>query len=285
MKSAKSKLLIVCFCLVASYLAIAGVEPSPFRYPPDPCRRIETAYEWEGALVNAAAQAMTEAQLDEYMSKLRDPNNEVEGEPYPSAPKFAPAWLLYAYSPGQGDGIAAEDVGNPSEPGLVQVWGCNDLDCGLGYSAWTYDFGAELDLSNTTIGIVVTAPNLNAGANYIDNVSFGIQTASGKTRTWHWDVPEDIPWDTPTPISINTALTGLAATDPPATHWTRSAPTMPRERPTCRRASAARRLPAARPRRSSRSTATPSQPTPKPLPSRGPTLAPQRPTWSTSHAC
>lgn len=219
MPSVKTKLLIVCFCLVASYLAVAGGEPSPFRHPPDPCRRIETAYEWEQELNYGPAQSMTEAQWDEYMSKLRDPNNEVEGEPYPPAPKFAPAWLLYAYSPGQGDGIAAEDVGNPSEPGLVQVWGCNDLDCGLGYSAWTYDFGAELDLSNTTIGIVVTAPQFNAGANYIDNVSFGIQTATGKTRTWHWDVPEDIPWDTPTPITINTAQTGLAAADPPATGY------------------------------------------------------------------
>jgi hypothetical protein len=186
----------------------------------DPYRPVETADEWERALVNAAGQAMTEAQWDQYLARLTDPENETEGLAYPSAEKFSPAWLLYAHAPSRGDGIAADDVGNPSEPGMVKVWGCNDIDCGLGYSAWTYDFGAEFDLSETTITIVVTAPEFNAGANYIDNVSFGIQAASGKVRVWHWDVPEDIPWDTPTPISINTALTGLAAAEPPATGYT-----------------------------------------------------------------
>ena len=199
MTRAKTKLLVVCIvvgCLVAASLAYA-----------EPYFKIETAEDWQSALVTGAVEAMTQSQWDKYMAQLQDPNNETEGEPYPSTQFMPPE--LYVYDGGGG-------AGDPEDPGLVMAWGDDTLPAGQYASAWMFDYGLDPDLSNSTITLTVFPPQFDQNGNQINAVSFGIQDINGNIRSWHWNAPVPIPWNIPTTITINTAIAGVAAANPVA---------------------------------------------------------------------
>jgi hypothetical protein len=199
MRSVKSKLAIICIIFIVSHLAVAGIQPSPFICVIDPYVRLQSAEQWQRALLSGEVQAMTQSQWDEYMAQLRDPDNEHEGRSF-GDPDFKPPELY----------VHAKDVG--LAPGLVMAWGEEDLLPNGYASAWMYEYAYDPDLSNCTISITVFAPN----DPNITTVSFGIQDINGNIRSWHWDVPATIPHNTLTPITINTAVLGLTATSPVA---------------------------------------------------------------------
>ncbi len=203
MRSVKLKLLIVCIiagCFVAANSAYARTY-----------FEIKTAEQWETALhtgprhtgprhTGPRVEAMTQSQWDEYMAQLRDLENETEGTPYVATQFIGPELYVHAH-----------DVG--LAPGMVMAWGDSSLPSPGQYaSAFLLDYGCDPDLSNATISITVYAPN----DPNITTVSFGIRDINGNIRSWHWDVPATIPHNTLTPITINTALTGLTATNPVA---------------------------------------------------------------------
>ena len=53
----------------------------------------------------------------------------------------------------------------------------------------------------------------------VNAISFGIVDAAGLRRSWWWSCPAPIPWNVPTTITINTAKTGISATNPVATGY------------------------------------------------------------------
>ena len=138
--------------------------------------------------------------------------NLVEGAPYPTN-MFKPA-QLYVWGGGGGGGL------NPEDAGLVMVWGGPTTPLGSYSSAWKFDYQLDPDLTNCTITITVTAPQFDHFGNQINAVSFGIQDVALAIRSWQWAVGPPgapIPWNTPTTITINTALWGVAAATPVAT--------------------------------------------------------------------
>jgi len=105
-------------------------------------KRLPTEAEWEKALLSEQVRAMTQAQWDDYMQRLRDPSNETQGEPYPTTQFLPPE--LYVYGGGGGGG-----VGDPREPGLVMAWGdstsCTPPSPCQYASAWMFDYGLDPD--------------------------------------------------------------------------------------------------------------------------------------------
>ncbi len=207
MKSAK--LTLVVLCIVVSSFTAVGRASEPF-LATNPFLSLETARDWEKALLSGKVRAMTSAQWDDYMTKLRLPDNEMEGNPYPTTQFVPPDLTVYV----NGGSAGASEAGNfhPPDPGLIMAWGDATLPEGPAASAWMLDYLGDPDLSNVTISITVFAPN----DPNINTISFGIKDLFGNIRSWHWDVPSTIPHDTATTVTINASLTGLAATSPPA---------------------------------------------------------------------
>ena len=176
----------------------------------EPYFRLHTEDDWQKALLSGQVQAMTQSQWDMYMAQLREYQQQGEGEPYPDTAFSPPELSVY----GGGSG-----ANGPSGPGLVMAWGgATPMPQGIA-SAFIYDYGMDPDLSNSTITITVTAPQFDKFGNQITIVSFGIQDINGNIRAWYWNVgpgPGGIAWNVPTTITINTALVGLAATNPTA---------------------------------------------------------------------
>lgn len=150
---------------------------------------------------------------NQYMANWSDPTMEHEGEPYPESqfiPPLEPDGMLYVFEGGGGGPEWPEDAG------LVMAWGTNAPPAEGNYAAaWQWDFGMDPDLSNSTIQVTVTPPAVSN----ITAVSFSIVDAANRMRTWWWSVPGAIPGGVATTVKINTALTGIAATTPPATGY------------------------------------------------------------------
>lgn len=174
---------------------------------------IDSASEWQGALSSGKISPMASAQWGDYM--LQWGVDLEEGGPYPPN-EFVPASLPYGQlymSPGGSPGY-------PSDAGLVMVWQPRSPTTPGSYSsAWKYHYGADPNLNNCTINVTVTPPQFGL-TGQINAVSFGIQDINGNIRAWYWNCgPGGLPWNVPTTITINTALTGLAAANPVATGY------------------------------------------------------------------
>ncbi|MDO8588017.1 MAG: GEVED domain-containing protein [Armatimonadota bacterium] len=175
---------------------------------------IDSEQQWGEALGQLKVIPMTESEWNDpqngYMKQWNDPSNEREGPPYPPN-RFSPP-ELYVYGGGGGGGY-------PEDAGLVMVW--QPQLPGDYSSAWKYNYGTDPNLNNCTINITVTAPQFDMFGNQMNVVSFGIQDAAGFIRAWYWNCggANPIPWNTPTTISINTALIGVAAATPVASAY------------------------------------------------------------------
>ncbi len=200
MRKLMSKLSI--FCLVVSCLtAVAPVYATPYFL-------LDSQEEWQEAMSTHIRPALPSdwyEYMDTWTMHLK------EGDPYPTN-SFVPA-TLWVYEGGGGGGL------EPNDAGLVMFWGPNTLPTGSYSSAWMYDYGLDPDLTNSTITVTVTPPQLGA-TGQVNAVSFGIIDAAGLIRSWWWACPAPIPWvppGLPTTITINTAIAGIAAANPVAT--------------------------------------------------------------------
>jgi len=217
MESVKSRLLSM-FVVVSFFLAV-GISYA------EPYFSLTEKEDWEAALYSTQKGArsirpMTSSQWDGYMSQLRDPENEHEGEPYVQT-EFSQAELRLI-GPGQGN-----EVFDPGAWGILMMWGPPEEPppgaVASMASAWMLDYGLDPDLSNSTISVTVHAPQFDLNGNQINIVSFAMQDINGLIRSWHWNVgpvPAPIQWNVPTVITINTALVGVGATTPAASGYT-----------------------------------------------------------------
>lgn len=111
----------------------------------------------------------------------------------------------------------------PDEPCLIMVWGEGipvPIPDGMeveGTAGWSFIYGVDPDLSNTTISLIVHPPPA------IVNVSFGLKDNLGRMVSWSWANPADIPSSPPsTTITINTndiPTMGMTAPNPPASGY------------------------------------------------------------------
>jgi hypothetical protein len=176
-----------------------------------PYRRIASQQDWEEALSSGHVYAMEPEDWEQYM--LQWDEFIVDGEPYPNDVFITPD--LYVYGGGGGGGY------EPNDAGLVMSWGdpCNPN--GSSSSAWKFDYKKDPDLTNCTITLVVTAPQMGASGQ-INKISFGLQNPpvpGGPIRSWDWNCPNPIPWNTPTKITIDTSKTGVGAATPTASAY------------------------------------------------------------------
>ncbi|MBN2211047.1 MAG: hypothetical protein JW709_06585 [Sedimentisphaerales bacterium] len=135
-----------------------------------------------------------------------------EGDPYPTT-TFSNAYL--EASP---NGLGGDPEIIPPDSGLVMVWGNDLVGPGEFASAWKMEYGLDPDLSNKTIKVTVTPPQWGANGQ-IAQVSFGMTDSMGRIRSWYWNCgngPGQLPWNMPTTITINTAIAGIGAANPPA---------------------------------------------------------------------
>ncbi|MFC1783401.1 GEVED domain-containing protein [Planctomycetota bacterium] len=172
---------------------------------------ISTVVDWEEALYGGSIKPVTSDLWDEYMMDWEMFCEE--GDPYP-VNEFRQSDLYV---------MEASEPEFP-EAGLVMAWGEADMAAGDYSSAWEYVYPEDPDLSNATITITVTAPQLDPlnPLNQINVVSFGIVDGNGLIRAWYWNVgqPGDpIQWGVPTTITINAAMTGVIATTPTASAY------------------------------------------------------------------
>ncbi len=163
--------------------------------------RLDCFDEWQEALNSGEVTPLSSEDWSAYMDQWE--RGEVEGKPYPQSARFLPS-QLYVYE-GQ--------TGECSDAGLVMYWGGPKPQTGEWASAFKYRYGEDPDLRNSTITVTVRPPS---GCN-ITAVSFAMVDINGLRRSWWWSVPSAIPYDVPTTVTINTAVTGVAAATPPAT--------------------------------------------------------------------
>ena len=172
---------------------------------------IDSFSDWDEVLLSPNTELnvrpMYEVEWVEYMDQWSF--GEVEGTPYPST-TFIPA-QLYIY---QDDGSVATPP-YPEGDGLIMTWGDEGLPTGSYASAWTLDYGVDPDLTNCTIQVTVMPPATSS----INAVSFAMVDINGLRRSWWWNVPVQIPYNVPTTVTINTAVSGLNAAIPLATGY------------------------------------------------------------------
>jgi hypothetical protein len=183
---------------------------------------LDSMLQWDKALhsqwPDPFIKALPESEWNDYMSQWNDPDSEIEGQPYPETTFLPPELWVY-----EGGGSGGTD---PCDGGLVMGWGEDNPDTGDYASAWRYDYGDDPDLRNSTITITVTAPQFGVSGVQINAVSFAITDTMGRRRSWWWNVgnpPAAIQWNTPTTITINTAVTGSSAASPTATGYMNTA--------------------------------------------------------------
>jgi hypothetical protein len=177
----------------------------------EPFILIETEEDWQKALEGGFVRPMSPFDWENYMYGWQ--NYLEEGEPYPECDFNMPD--LYVY---EGNEV---DPNEPNDAGLVMYWGSNSLPDGNYASAWKFKYNADPDLRNCTIQVTVTAPQFSL-TGQVTAVSFAINDILGCRRQWWWTVgnpPAPIQWNTPTTVTINTALTGVGATTPTATGY------------------------------------------------------------------
>jgi hypothetical protein len=99
--------------------------------------------------------------------------------------------------------------------GLVMAWSNPSLDPNtrLG-SGWSYTYGEDPDYTNVTVSVIAVTDNSVTG------LGFGFEDIFGNKMLWQWDVPNPLPRNTRTQITINTALSGASAANPVATRYT-----------------------------------------------------------------
>ncbi len=161
---------------------------------------------------------------DMYMSLWQNRELTENDEEYPQN-EFKPAefWVF------EGDNDPHDPEGLPNDAGLVMGWGnadfATDLPPGNYASALRYKYGADPDLSNSIITVVVTAPQFGMSGQ-ITQVSLGLEmppVGSGIMRSWYWNcgnaITDPIKWGVPTTIKIDTSLTGTTAATPTATNY------------------------------------------------------------------
>lgn len=182
----------------------------------DPVFSISTETEWMDAMATGHVQPLDPGRATDYMFQWQ--MFLEEGDPYPPAqfiPPMPPEGDLYVWGGGGSGGT------DPVSPGLVMYWGDPTGIGGDFWSGWVYDYQVDPNLSNMLITVTVTAPQFGPLGSQINVVSFGIQDVNFLTRAWYWTCGPmgAIPWNTPTTITINTALIGLNAANPPATGY------------------------------------------------------------------
>ncbi len=171
---------------------------------------IRTMSEWDEALATGHVVPFTTPQWDQYFDEWLMFTEE--GDPYPPTQFIEP--VLYPYE-------GPEVPPDPNYPGgLVMAWGDENLPDGQFASAWQYDYLVDPDLSNAIITLTVFPPQFGQNGG-ITQISFGIQDLASNTRSWYWNVGPgtSIPWNVPTPITIDCTQTGLGATTPAATGY------------------------------------------------------------------
>ncbi len=188
--------------------------------PVSPYFALDTHEQWTDALRRGTVRSIGAAGLEGYLAQWSDPSNQREGPPYPQTTPL-PA-DLYVYPGGcipcPWDPTTGPFIPEPLSPGLVMAWGGSSLPDGSYMSAWGYRYPDDPDLSNATVSTTVLPP---CGLNV---VSFGLRDANGNIRAWYWNVgpaagPGTLACGVLTTISINGALTGIAATSPPAASY------------------------------------------------------------------
>ncbi len=129
----------------------------------------------------------------------------------------------------------------PDDGGVAMIWGGvpgnldPDFDPGQSghyASALRHTYGADPDLSNSIITVVVTAPQFgvvlgpNGTPSAITQVSLGLESppvGSGAIRSWYWNCGntgvEPIQWGVPTTLKIDTSIVGTTAATPTATNF------------------------------------------------------------------
>ncbi len=169
---------------------------------------LDNQAEWEEARAAGKIQPLTSAQWAAYMAQWGAYRQQ--GDNYPTnvfRPPMLPTGELYVY-PGGGDGW-------PEDAGLVMCW--QPLANPGNYSScWRYDYQVDPDLSNVTITVTAT-PKQFGITGQINVISLGIEDMNGNIRSWYWNCgPGGLPWNVPTVITVNTALTGVTAATPTA---------------------------------------------------------------------
>lgn len=203
-RSLSAPLVIAVILLMIGAAAVSLATPRPHFL-------IDSEAEWNEAIANGHVFPPNPVVWSQYMNQWE--LHLVEGPPYPPH-QFLPSELS-VWGEGEWGGIIPS-----GDAGLVMAWGDRSMT-GNFASAWMYDYGPDPDLSNSTITIGVTAPQFDLNGNQINVVSFGIQEIDGDIRAWYWNVGPGGPiqWNTPTTITINTALVGIGAANPPATSF------------------------------------------------------------------
>jgi hypothetical protein len=147
---------------------------------------------------------MYQVEWDRYMSQWND--GEIQGDKYPETTFLPPELVVY-----EDDG-SYTDQPSPQGDGLIMSWGEDDNDTGNYSSAWVYDYGSDPDLTNCTIQVTVMPPS----SGNINAVSFAMVDINNNRRSWWWSVPGQIPYNTSTTVTINTANMGYNAANPTA---------------------------------------------------------------------
>ncbi|MHC4385668.1 MAG: DUF7901 domain-containing protein [Planctomycetota bacterium] len=183
---------------------------------------IDTLGEWDEAVSIGQVRPLTQQEGEDYLAQW-DPTNpevEVEGDLYPYNDPFIPAQVL----PSPGGGPFGDEGTLLEDAGLVMAWDPPDPQQNGDFtSAWALKYDQDPDLTNCIITLVVTAPKFDQNGNQINKVSFGLgnpPTGSGPVRSWSWNCPATIPWNTPVTLKIDTSKTGMTAATPTANGYT-----------------------------------------------------------------
>ena len=172
MRVVKLELLIVCIavgCLIAAGPAYA-----------DPHFRISKAEEWDESLAglnpNVHVRPMDPTEWSDYITQFN--GNLVEGDPYPDTTFVPPELYVYECNSVGGGGGAGGCGDDPPTSGLVMAWGDpRTMVEGQDYaSAWVLEYGADPDLSNSTVTVQVEPP---CG---INTISIGLRDINGWIR-------------------------------------------------------------------------------------------------------
>ena len=229
MESHKFLLSILLAIVLLSFAMVSPVLASPyFMIGQD---------QWQDALDEGKITGMDPCDWADYMVLWQDP---CEGDPYPYNTYYEPE--LYVYEPPSCDpdcrtnlyedeitdfkdlAVFAEywlqpcyDYSFLGDTGLVIAWGPSEQEPNNSTSsAWVFEYGEDPDLTNTLVTVTVNPPTR------INAVSLGFEDINGKHMAWYWHCgpygsSKPLSQGRPNMVTINTTLSGTAATIPQAT--------------------------------------------------------------------
>ncbi len=220
----KPNVKLSIFCVVAVFLVAAGPVLGKTTF------NIDCYDQWEKALNPDSPWAprirpISLGEWNEYIDAWYNPDNILEGEPYPHDAQWGDP-QLYPY-PGGGTYIDPDTgLETPYEfgedAGLVMVWGVGapqPVDATVA-GAWVYEWGEDPDISRSVIQAQVYVPELRPFGlgGKITQVSLGIRDAQFQHRYWYWKTGpgQTIPYKTWTTITINPSMAGVNAATPTA---------------------------------------------------------------------